>query len=66
MVTCFPPLQPAQWQRSGSAVAAAVEAQWMRGLKPLYSITGLFPFSLGSVNKKCFYFLIDVYAIAQQ
>jgi hypothetical protein len=43
-----------------------VEAQWMRGLKPLYSITGLFPFSLGSVNKKCFYFLIDVYAIAQQ
>jgi hypothetical protein len=26
MVTCFPPLQPAQWQRSGSAV----EAQWKR------------------------------------
>jgi hypothetical protein len=25
-VTCFPPLQPAQWQRSGSAV----EAQWKR------------------------------------
>jgi hypothetical protein len=37
MVTCFPPLQPAQWQRSGSAVAAqwqrsgsAVAAQWQR------------------------------------
>jgi hypothetical protein len=26
MVTCFPQLQPAQWQRSGSAV----EAQWKR------------------------------------
>ena len=46
-VTCFPPLQPAQWQRSGSAVAAqwkrsgsAADAQRPGGLKPLYCELG--------------------------